>query len=36
MKIYTVSGLGADYKVLEKLIFPENLEIKFIEWLIPK
>jgi pimeloyl-ACP methyl ester carboxylesterase len=35
MKIYIVSGLGADYKVLEKLIFPENLEIKFIEWLIP-
>ena len=35
MKIYLVSGLGADHKVLEKLKFPEHLEIVNIPWLIP-
>lgn len=35
MKIYVVSGLGADFKVLEKIKFPEHHEIVFIDWLIP-
>ncbi|MCS3529550.1 alpha/beta hydrolase [Chryseobacterium sp. JUb7] len=36
MKIYVVSGLGADFKVLERLEFPEAHEIVFIDWLIPE
>lgn len=36
MKIYVVSGLGADFKVLEKLKFPEHHEIVFIDWMIPE
>ncbi|KMQ69334.1 hypothetical protein ACM39_04410 [Chryseobacterium sp. FH2] len=36
MKIYIVSGLGADFKVLERLKFPEKYEIVFIDWLIPE
>ncbi len=36
MKIYVVSGLGADFKVLERLEFPENCELIFIDWLIPE
>ncbi|MDQ0780702.1 alpha/beta hydrolase [Chryseobacterium sp. W4I1] len=36
MKIYVVSGLGADFKVLERLEFPENCEVIFIDWLIPE
>ena len=36
MKIYVVSGLGADFKVLEKLKFPENHEVVFIDWIIPQ
>lgn len=35
MKIYVISGLGADFKVLEKLQFPPRLEVVFIDWLIP-
>ncbi|WP_294298072.1 alpha/beta hydrolase [uncultured Chryseobacterium sp.] len=35
MKIYVVSGLGADFKVLEKIQFPERHEVVFIDWLIP-
>ncbi|MDQ1162938.1 pimeloyl-ACP methyl ester carboxylesterase [Chryseobacterium sp. SORGH_AS 447] len=35
MKIYVVSGLGADFKVLEKIQFPKRHEVVFIEWLIP-
>lgn len=35
MKLYVVSGLGADFKVLEKLKFPENTEVVFLDWLIP-
>lgn len=34
-KLYIVSGLGADFKVLEKLKFPEHLEVVFLDWLIP-
>lgn len=36
MKVYVISGLGADFTVLEKLKFNPNLDIIFIEWLIPK
>ena len=36
MKIYLVSGLGANYKVLEKLRFPEHMDVITIDWLIPK
>lgn len=35
MKVYVISGLGADFTVLEKLKFNPNLDIIFIEWLIP-
>ncbi|WP_027378224.1 alpha/beta hydrolase [Chryseobacterium daeguense] len=35
MKIYVVSGLGADFKVLEKIQFPAHHEVVFIDWLIP-
>lgn len=35
MKIYVVSGLGADFKVLEKIRFPKRHEVVFIDWLIP-
>lgn len=36
MKIYIVSGLGADFKVLERLQFPKHCELIFIDWLIPE
>ncbi|WP_080778505.1 alpha/beta hydrolase [Chryseobacterium phocaeense] len=36
MKIYVISGLGADFKVLERLEFPQNCELVFIDWLIPE
>ncbi|UZT97571.1 alpha/beta hydrolase [Chryseobacterium fluminis] len=36
MKIYVVSGLGADFKVLERLEFPAAHEVVFIDWLIPE
>ena len=35
MKLYVVSGYGADYKVLERLVFPENIEVEFLPWLVP-
>lgn len=35
MKLYIVSGLGADFTVLEKLKFPDHIEIVFLDWLIP-
>ncbi|NIF06814.1 alpha/beta hydrolase [Chryseobacterium sp. Tr-659] len=35
MKIYIVSGLGADFTVLERIEFPKNFELVFIDWLIP-
>jgi hypothetical protein len=35
MKLYTISGLGADEKVLEKLTFNEEIELVHIPWLIP-
>lgn len=36
MKLYVVSGLGADFKVLNKIAFPENLEVVFLDWLMPE
>lgn len=36
MKLYVVSGLGADFKVLEKLKFPPNIDVVFLDWLIPE
>lgn len=36
MKLYVISGLGADFKVLERIHFPENLEVVFIDWIIPE
>lgn len=36
MKLYVVSGLGADFKVLEKIKFPTHLEIVFLDWIIPE
>lgn len=36
MKLYIISGLGADYKVLEKLEFSTGTEIIFLNWLIPE
>lgn len=36
MKLYIISGLGADRKVFEKIEFPSHLEVIFIDWLIPK
>lgn len=36
MKIYVISGLGADFKVLERLQFPKHLNVVFIDWLIPE
>lgn len=35
-KLYVISGLGADFKVLEKLKFPERLDVIFLDWLIPE
>ncbi|WP_027376302.1 alpha/beta hydrolase [Kaistella palustris] len=34
-KLYVISGLGADFKVLNRIDFPENLEVVFIDWLMP-
>ena len=36
MKLYVISGLGAGFKVLEKIRFPRNVEVVFIDWLVPK
>ncbi len=36
MKLYVISGLGADFKVLEKIVFPENIEVVFLDWLMPE
>lgn len=35
-KLYVISGLGADFKVLSKIDFAENVQVQFIEWLIPE
>lgn len=35
MKVYAISGLGANEKVFENLILPPNYELVFIPWLLP-
>lgn len=35
MKLYAISGLGAGFKVLERLEWSSNVEVVFIPWLIP-
>ena len=35
MKLYIISGLGADRSVFEHIQFPSHLEVIFIDWLIP-
>lgn len=35
MKLYVISGLGADKNVFEFIQFPSKFEVIFIEWLIP-
>ena len=36
MKLYVVSGLGADYSVLSKIQFNSGMQIEFLNWLIPE
>ncbi|MBP7173502.1 MAG: alpha/beta hydrolase [Cloacibacterium sp.] len=36
MKLYVISGLGADRKVFEKIQFNNDLEVIHIDWLIPE
>lgn len=36
MKLYVVSGLGADFSVLSKIDFNSNLQIEFLDWLMPE
>lgn len=36
MKLYIISGLGADFSILERIQFPEHLEPVFIPWLMPE
>lgn len=35
MKLYIISGLGADFKVMERLEFNDSVEVVFLDWLIP-
>lgn len=35
MKLYVISGLGADKNVFEFIKFPAKFDVVFIEWLIP-
>lgn len=35
MKLYVISGLGADRSVFAHIDFPKHLEVVFIDWLIP-
>lgn len=35
-KIYVVSGLGADFTVLEKIKFPKGLKVEYIAWKMPE
>lgn len=36
MKLYVISGLGADFKVLEHLEFSPEFEVVFLPWLMPE
>lgn len=34
--MYVVSGLGADFSVLSRLVFPGEMEVVFLDWLLPE
>jgi len=36
MKLYIISGLGADISVFEYINFPPDMELHFIDWLVPE
>ena len=36
MKLYIISGLGADRSVFENINFPSGMELHFIDWLVPE
>ena len=36
MKLYIISGLGADRSVFEHINFPSEMELHFIDWLVPE
>ena len=36
MKLYVISGLGADFSVLNRIVYPKNLEVVFLDWIIPE
>ena len=36
MKLYIISGLGADSSVFEHIEFPHHMELHFIDWLVPE
>jgi pimeloyl-ACP methyl ester carboxylesterase len=36
MTIYCISGLGADKRVFQKLVFPSGYQVVHIEWIKPK
>ncbi len=35
MKIYLLSGLGADERAFENLVFPQHVDTEFIPWITP-
>ena len=36
MKLYIISGLGADRSVFEHINFPSDMDLHFIDWLVPE
>lgn len=36
MKLYIISGLGADRKVLEKLTYNPAITVEYLDWIIPQ
>jgi pimeloyl-ACP methyl ester carboxylesterase len=36
MTIYCISGLGADYRVFQKLVFPSDYHVVHVEWIQPE
>lgn len=36
ISIYLISGLGADERAFQKLVFPDNYEVKYIKWISPE
>lgn len=35
MKVYLISGLGADERTFSRLVFPEGVEVHFLPWIKP-